>query len=79
VIGLSYYPKWHGTINELEYNFNDLTRRYNKEVIVAEYSAMKEAVNKIAFESARGKGTCIWNHSAPGKLFLTNRENQMTT
>jgi len=60
VIGLSYYPKWHGTINELEYNFNDLTRRYNKEVIVAEYSAMKEAVNKIAFESARGKGTCIW-------------------
>jgi len=41
---------------------NDLVRRYNKDVIVVEYSALKEEVNKIAFElpNGKGKGTCIW-------------------
>jgi beta-galactosidase len=62
VIGQSYYPKWHGTLSDLENNLNDLSRRYNKDVIVVEYSALKKEVNKIAFEVAggRGKGTCIW-------------------
>ena len=40
----------------------DLLRRYNKDLIVVEYSAKKEEVNKIAFElpNGKGKGTCIW-------------------
>jgi beta-galactosidase len=62
VIGLSYYPKWHGTTDDLRDNISDLVRRYNKDVIVVEYSAMKNEVNKIAFEApgGKGKGTCIW-------------------
>ena len=62
VIGESYYPKWHGTLGDLENNLHDLVRRYNKDVIVVEYSALKEEVNKIAFElpNGKGKGTCIW-------------------
>ncbi|HEY6064318.1 MAG TPA: beta-galactosidase GalA [Chitinophagaceae bacterium] len=62
VIGESYYPKWHGTLDDLRDNLNDLVRRYNKDVIVVEYSALKEEVNKIAFElpGGKGKGTCIW-------------------
>ncbi|MBS4044177.1 MAG: glycosyl hydrolase 53 family protein [Chitinophagaceae bacterium] len=62
VIGQSYYPKWHGTLSDLENNLNDLIRRYNKDVIVVEYSALKNEVNKIAFElpNKKGKGTCIW-------------------
>lgn len=62
VIGESYYPKWHGTLDDLRDNLNDLVRRYNKDVIVVEYSQRKAEVNKIAFEVAggRGKGTCIW-------------------
>jgi beta-galactosidase len=49
-------------LSDLENNLNDLSRRYNKDVIVVEYSALKKEVNKIAFEVAggRGKGTCIW-------------------
>lgn len=27
VIGLSYYPKWHGTLDDLRDNMNDLVRR----------------------------------------------------
>jgi len=62
VIGQSYYPKWHGTLADLNSNLNDLVRRYDKEVIVVEYSQFKDEVNKIAFELPEGKGmgTCIW-------------------
>jgi len=62
VIGLSYYPKWHGTLDDLRDNMHDLLRRYNKDLIVVEYSAKKEEVNKLGFElpDGRGKGTCIW-------------------
>jgi beta-galactosidase len=62
VIGLSYYPKWHGTLDDLSANMDDLVRRYHKDMIVVEYSAKKEEVNKLVFElpDGKGKGTCIW-------------------
>lgn len=62
VIGESYYPKWHGTLDNLRDNLQDLVRRYNKDVIVVEYSALKEDVNRIAFglPNGKGKGSCIW-------------------
>ncbi len=62
VIGLSYYPKWHNTLADLEYNLDDLSRHYNKDVIVVEYSHVKREVNERSFNVAnnRGKGSCIW-------------------
>ncbi|THF85858.1 hypothetical protein E7T09_15205 [Deinococcus sp. KSM4-11] len=36
VIGLSYYPYWHGTFQELKANLADLAGRYGKELVVAE-------------------------------------------
>lgn len=62
VIGLSYYPKWHGTLADLSYNLNDMATHYNKDVIVVEYSHKKKEVAELAFQVAygRGKGTCIW-------------------
>ncbi|MCX4325766.1 MAG: glycosyl hydrolase 53 family protein [Lachnospiraceae bacterium] len=38
VIGLSYYPFWHGTLNDLSTNMADIAKRYGKELIVAEVS-----------------------------------------
>lgn len=38
VIGLSYYPWWHGNLNMLRGNLNDLANRYNKPVMVVETS-----------------------------------------
>ena len=72
VIGQSYYPKWHGTLADLENNLNDLVRRYNKDVIVVEYSALKEEVNKIAFSlsNGKGKGTCIWEPISTWEKFF---------
>jgi beta-galactosidase len=62
VIGLSYYPKWHGTLDDLRDNMNDLIRRYDKDVVVVEYSQRKEEVHKTVFDlpNGRGKGTFIW-------------------
>ncbi len=62
IIGESYYPQWHGTVEQLKYNLNDLSKRYKQQVIVAEYTAHKQEVNDIAFALPNGKmkGTFIW-------------------
>lgn len=36
IIGVSYYPWWHGVLDDLSRNLADLTARYQKEVIVVE-------------------------------------------
>lgn len=36
IIGLSYYPYWHGTFEEFKNNINDISQRYDKEVAVVE-------------------------------------------
>jgi len=62
VIGLSYYPKWHGTLADLKANMTDLSTRYKKQVMVAEYTQLKKEVNDIAFNllNGMGIGTFIW-------------------
>jgi len=62
VIGLSYYPKWHGTPTDLKNNMADLAKRYPQQVMVAEYSQLKREVNDIAFNVPNGKavGSFIW-------------------
>ncbi len=36
VIGLSYYPYWIGTMDDLKSNMADISQRYNKDVVIAE-------------------------------------------
>ena len=36
IIGLSYYPWWQGTLNDLELNVDDLAQRYDKDIIIVE-------------------------------------------
>ena len=36
VIGLSYYPFWHGTLSQLRTNVDDLAQRYHRDVSVVE-------------------------------------------
>lgn len=37
-MGLSYYPFWHGSFDDLKRNMNDMADRYHKDMIVAEVS-----------------------------------------
>jgi len=39
VIGLSYYPFWHGTLTNLRSNLHDLALRYGRPIIVVETAA----------------------------------------
>lgn len=38
VIGLSYYPFWHGTMDDLIANMDDMAKRFRKDLIIAEVS-----------------------------------------
>ncbi|GMK46547.1 hypothetical protein PghCCS26_36760 [Paenibacillus glycanilyticus] len=38
VIGMSYYPFWHGTFQQLKSNMDDIAARYGKPIVVAETS-----------------------------------------
>ncbi len=62
IIGISYYPRWHGTLEDLYSNLHDLIDRYNKPVNVVEYSDFKREVHDIVFNlpNDMGKGTAIW-------------------
>lgn len=62
VIGLSYYPRWHCTLDDLNFNMHDLIERYQKDINVVEYSAFKRKIHDLVFNlpDNRGNGTCIW-------------------
>ncbi len=81
VIGLSYYPKWHGTLNDLKNNMADLAQRYPQQVMVAEYTQLKTEVNDIAFTVPEGKGlgTFIWEPLNTWEQFFdwTGKTNQL--
>ena len=76
VIGQSYYPKHHGTLEELESNLNDLAKRYGKPVVVVEYQDYRKEVNEIVHRvlDGLGAGTFIWEATSPdwGALFDRN-------
>lgn len=38
IIGLSYYPFWHGTLEAVKANMDDMAKRYGKDVVIAETS-----------------------------------------
>ncbi len=62
IIGLSYYPFWHGSLTDLQNNMNDLAVRYGKELILAEVSTaftMEDygAYEKLAPHERKGYAT----------------------
>jgi len=62
LIGLSYYPRWHCTLDDLDSNMRDLIQRYQKDVNMVEYSAFKREIHELVFNlpDNRGNGTAIW-------------------
>ncbi len=73
VIGLSYYPKYHGTLEQMSENINDLAKRYEKPVVIVEYQDYRQEVNEIVHDvpNGMGAGTFIWEATSPmwGALF----------
>ncbi len=51
VIGVSYYSYWHGSLASLQYNLNDITARYNKDVVVVETAYPFTLADKDGWEN----------------------------
>lgn len=49
-IGLSYYPFWHGSVEDLKHNMHDLSLRYGKDMIIAEVSTGFTLEDYAAYE-----------------------------
>jgi arabinogalactan endo-1,4-beta-galactosidase len=63
ILGQSYYPKWHGTLDDLKANLTDLAGRYKHDIMLVEYSVPNiRKINDIVYglPSGRGLGTFIW-------------------
>lgn len=58
IIGLSYYPFWHGTFYEFKQNMDALVERYGKELVVAEtaHPFRKSGGNFFREEQERAAG-----------------------
>ena len=73
LIGQSYYPEWHGTLEDLEANLNKLAKQYGKPIIVVEYRDYYLDIERIvsSLPDNLGRGTFIWEATSPqwGKLF----------
>jgi arabinogalactan endo-1,4-beta-galactosidase len=78
IIGLSFYPRWHGTLDDLKFNLNDLLQRYNKPLNVVEYSEYKREVHEIVFNlpNNMGKGAAIWEPLRWGELIIDYRTGE---
>ena len=76
IIGQSYYPEWHGTLEELETNARALVERYAKPLIVVEYRDCYVDIERIvsSLPNGFGRGTFIWEATSPqwGGLFDEN-------
>lgn len=58
-IGLSYYPFWHGSLKMLADNMADISKRYNKKLIIAEVSmgfTLDDYKTYEGLEDAKRKG-----------------------
>ena len=50
IIGLSYYPFWHGSLAELKANMDDIAPRFGKDLVVVETSTAFTVENYAAYE-----------------------------
>ena len=50
LIGLSYYPFWHGSLEDLSANMRDIAQRYGKKLMIAEVSMGHTMEDYAAYE-----------------------------
>ena len=80
IIGQSYYPKHHGTLDDLTANLNDLAKRYSRPIIVVEYQDYRKEVNEIVrkIPDGLGIGTFIWEATSSSWGGLFDRQGKTT-
>jgi arabinogalactan endo-1,4-beta-galactosidase len=62
VIGLSYYPWWHGPLSNLKSNLDDVGPRYGKDIVVVETAYPWTFANGDGYANIVGPGTALQNN-----------------
>ena len=79
IIGLSYYPFWHGTLAMLENNMKDIAVRFGKELIIAEVSmgyTMEDYGSYEKLSAAERKGMATRQELVDKIEFSMTKEGQ---
>lgn len=71
VIGVSYYPYWHGTFADLQNNLNDIAVRYDKDLIVVETAYAFTSEDKDNFANV------LQDQEVPGYPFTPDGQQKM--
>ena len=71
LIGVSYYPYWHGTLEVLQVNLNDIAVRYGKDIIVV------ETAYPFAAGSPENQGDLLSFEEYPGYPFPPEGQARM--
>lgn len=71
LIGISYYPYWHGTLLDLQHNLNDIAVRYAKDIVVVETAYPFTAESKDDTENV------IISQMTPGYPFTPEGQAKM--
>ena len=71
LIGASYYPYWHGTLDDLRNNLNDIALRYDKDIVVVETAYPFTADDKDNFANV------IHENEIQGFPFTPDGQQQM--
>ena len=71
LIGVSYYPYWHGTLADLQNNLNDIALRYNKDIILVETAYAFTAEDHDNYENI------IISQEQPGYPFTPEGQAKM--
>lgn len=72
VIGLSYYPYWHGTTADLKDNINNLYEKFGRQVAVA------ETAYPFTYDNADDKRNLVMDEETKEVGFEATEENQKT-
>lgn len=79
IIGLTYYPMWHGTMSDLQYNLNDISARFDKDVAIVETAyahTLKDGDGLGSSFSSTDEKTGGYDASAQGQIeFMTDLES----
>ncbi|MCZ4066898.1 glycosyl hydrolase 53 family protein [Microbacterium sp. H37-C3] len=67
-VGLSYYPLWHGSLDDLRDNLHQLIERYEKDVIVVETA--------YAYRLDNPGGTSMFDASSPAAIYPASVDGQ---
>ncbi len=79
VIGMSFYPYWHGTLDELQANMNFVAERFGRDIVVVETSAaftMESYAAREGLPDDCRKGTALRNVPAEKFGFAPTPQGQ---